>query len=54
MTIDELRTWLFLSKFTHKVPGVFDGWQLVDESYDKSLHSLYLSYLSSFNISLEL
>jgi hypothetical protein len=31
MSIDELRTWLFLAKFTHKVPGVCKGWRLVDE-----------------------
>lgn len=32
MTIDELRTWLFLSKFTYKVPGVFSGWNLHNEA----------------------
>jgi len=29
-TIEELQTWLFLSKFRHKVAGVFDGWSLND------------------------
>jgi len=32
MTLDELRTWLFLSKFTYKVPGVFSGWNLHNEA----------------------
>ncbi len=32
MTVDELRTWLFLSKFTYKVPGVFSGWNLHNEA----------------------
>lgn len=32
MTLDELRTWLFLSKFTYKVPGVFSGWNLHNDA----------------------
>jgi len=30
MSIDELRTWLYLAKFRHSVPGVFKGWTFGD------------------------
>lgn len=36
LTIEDLRTWLFLSKFRHKVVDVFDGWTLDTDPYDRS------------------
>lgn len=50
-TIEELRTWLFLSKFRHKILNVFDGWTLNDHPdeqkvslQDSEKHPLFRYY----------
>lgn len=30
LSIEDLRTWLFLSKFRHKVVNLYEGWMLND------------------------
>lgn len=36
MTLDELRSWLHLSKFQYKVPGVLEGWLFRGDYDDRS------------------
>jgi len=38
MTVDELRTWIYLAKFRHKVDNIFNGW-LLDTSPKKKSYS---------------
>jgi hypothetical protein len=34
LSVEDLRTWLFLSKFRHKVVNLYEGWMLNDSPYD--------------------